>query len=377
MKLLISEYSSGFADSTSPLCNALAEYDDFDITYISDKDNSYMDNIVDTVRKEKIFDVFANDVNYKKWTFKWAINRFSTALKNCRRRNRYVQENKPDITLIELTMASIDCHYIRKIKPYTKIVYTVHDVLVPTKSLSWSKNSLKRMYDAADFMVVHTCANKKQLINDFDVSEHKVKIIPHGVEVLYNKIEKNECRKKLGIGYGEKVLLFYGGIRKSKGLDILLDAMKGINALLIIAGAMPYGESFEPYKKKIEENQIRTIQYIKFTEDNFRDVLFQAADYLVLPYREFSSQSGVLMQALRYHLPVIATDVGTFKEYVEKYQIGFCCKANNVESLNESIRNALLSDKNFLKNLKLAAEAHSWNNSAKKYRELFLNMENG
>lgn len=37
MKLLISEYSSGFADSTYPLCNELSKYKDLDITYISDK----------------------------------------------------------------------------------------------------------------------------------------------------------------------------------------------------------------------------------------------------------------------------------------------------------------------------------------------------
>ena len=137
---------------------------------------------------------------------------------------------------------------------------------------------------------------------------------------------------------------------------------------------MPYGESFAPYKKKIKENQIRTVEYVKFTDDGFRDILFQAADYLVLPYKEFSSQSGVLMQAIRYHLPVIATDVGAFKEYIEKYNIGFCSEANNVDALKKSINEALSTNESFEKELKHASEEHGWDKSAIMYRKLFLDL---
>ena len=372
MKVLISEYSSGFADSTSPLCNALAKYDDLDITYISDKKNKYMSSIVDDVHKHMIFDTFLDDTQHKKGTLRWAVNRFCTALRNCRRRNSYVKKNKPDVTLIELTMASLDSIYIKKIKSYTKIIYTVHDVVVPMKSMSWSISSLKKMYDAADSMVVHTEANKKQLIDDFGISHEKIEVIPHGVETSYKKIEKNECRRSLGIDADENVLLFYGGIRESKGLDVLLDALKGIDVVLIIAGAMPYGESFDVYRRKIIENQIRTVEYIEFTDDDFRDILFQAADYLVLPYKEFSSQSGVLIQAIRYHLPIIATDVGAFKEYIDKYRIGFYCKADSVESLREYIVKSLSNNFYFEDNFIRAAEETSWANSAKMYRDLFI-----
>lgn len=376
MELLISEYSSGFADSTSPLCCALSQYNDLNITYISDKNNTYMDDIDNVVHKKMIFDVFANDEQHKKGTFRWALNRVRVAIGNCIKRNRYVKKYKPDVTLIELTMASIDCHYIKRIKPYTKIVYTVHDVIVPIKSMSWSKKSLKKMYAAADAMVVHTEANKLQLINDFEVSKEKITVIPHGVETEYSKIDKSICRKELGINDKENVLLFYGGIRESKGLDVLLDALKGLDVVLIIAGAMPYGESFDRYRKMIVENDIRTVEFLTFTDDSFRDILFQAADYLVLPYKDFSSQSGVLMQSIRYHLPVIATDVGAFKEYIEKYNIGYSCSANNIYSLQQTIEMAFKTKQSFENNCVLAAEESCWSNSARMYRELFLKMEN-
>ncbi|MBD9172079.1 MAG: glycosyltransferase, partial [Clostridiales bacterium] len=140
----------------------------------------------------------------------------------------------------------------------------------------------------------------------------------------------------MGIDNDKKVLLFYGGIRESKGLDILLNALKGLPVKLIIAGAMPYGEQFDKYQHIINSNKIDTLQIIQFTEDSFRDVLFQVSDFLVLPYKEFYSQSGVFMQAIQYHLPIIATDVSSFKYYVEHYDIGYICAPNNIDNLHHT-----------------------------------------
>lgn len=372
MKLLISEYSSGFADSTYPLCNELSKYKDLDITYISDKNNRYLNMINRSVKKNMIFDVFANDCKHKKGSIRWAINRIRVAISNCRKRNAYVKKNKPDVTLIELTMTAVDCYFIKKIKPYTKLVYTVHDVIVPMKSLSWNRDSLKKMYDVADMLVVHTAANREQLILEFGIESKKIQVIPHGVDIFYNKLKKSKCRERLEIGVDEKVLLFYGGIRESKGLDILLSAMKNIKATLIIAGALPYGETFDRYRNLIKKNNIRTVEYLTFTDDDFRDILFQAADYLVLPYKEFSSQSGVLMQSIRYHLPVIASDVGAFKEYINKYDIGYCCKANNVENLHDVIIRALDENKNYEKKMTVAAKENSWENAGKLYERMLI-----
>lgn len=374
MNLLISEYSSGFADSTYPLCNELANYRDLKITYLSDKNNEYMGMVNSTVKKEMLFDTFANDDRHRRGSLRWAVNRVKVAISNCKKRNRYVREHKPDIVLVELTMASVDCHFIRWIKKYSKIVYTVHDVVVPMKSMSWSRSSLKKMYDTADVLVVHTYANQKQLMSDFSVPSEKVVVIPHGVDEMYRKLDKADCRRELGIGDDEKVLLFYGGIRESKGLDILLEAMKGMDIVLIIAGAIPYGGTFDSYRRQIQNNRIRTVEYLEFTEDSFRDILFQAADFLVLPYKEFSSQSGVLMQGIRYRLPVIATDVGSFKEYIERYGIGYCCGACSVGELRKAIDKAFEDKIDFEGNMEMAAKENNWRNSGKKYRDLFMRI---
>ena len=114
---------------------------------------------------------------------------------------------------------------------------------------------------------------------------------------------------------------------------------------------------------------IRTVEYIKFTEDAFRDILFQASDYLVLPYKEFYSQSGVFMQSIQYHVPIIATDVSSFKEFINKYDIGFIAKPNDQSSLRKVILNAITIQKDYEENMNQAILENSWEVAGRLYAE--------
>ena len=72
-------------------------------------------------------------------------------------------------------------------------------------------------------------------------------------------VSKNSAREKLGISPSEKVILFFGFIRKYKGLDLLLEAMcdsriKEQNVKLLIAGE--FYEKKEPFLAFIEENKL-------------------------------------------------------------------------------------------------------------------------
>ena len=62
---------------------------------------------------------------------------------------------------------------------------------------------------------------------------------------------------------------------------------------------------------------------LKFIPEKMVPYYFRAADIITLPYRHFSSQSGVLMQAYHYQRPVIATDVGGIKEQIVDGETGF------------------------------------------------------
>ena len=371
MKIILSEYSSGFSDYSYLLCNELAcDSEITNLVYLSDENNPYMGQINDRVCKIKLFSAFKADKAHKKGSIRWALNRYITSVRNCKRRNRFVLQEKPDSLLIQATLSKFDSKYLKALKGKTKIILTVHDVIVPTSSKSWDIKSLKKMYDIADVLVVHSKTNAEQLHDMFYIPFEKIKVIPHGIKSEYRKLDKQYCREKLNIHDNKRILLFYGNIRESKGLDILIQALKGVNCRLIIAGSPFYGETFDAYRKLIEENKICTTEFIEFTDDAFRDILFQASDFLVLPYKEFYSQSGVFMQGIQYHLPIIATDVSSFREYIEHYGIGFIANANDSQNLHDVIVAALKNTEDYEANMCVAVKENSWETVGAKYAEV-------
>jgi glycosyltransferase involved in cell wall biosynthesis len=70
---------------------------------------------------------------------------------------------------------------------------------------------------------------------------------------------------------------------------------------------------------------------------------FKAADVLVLPYKAIF-QSGVLFLAYSFGLPVVATDVGSFREDIVKGQTGFLCRPDDPADLARAVRTYFASE---------------------------------
>lgn len=128
------------------------------------------------------------------------------------------------------------------------------------------------------------------------------------------KLRREEAEDKLGLEHGKKNILFFGLIRRYKGLDILLDAFGELDDSyqLIIAGE-PYGP-FEPYQKQIDGNRNRERIHVfpKYIRDSEVKDYFSAADITVLPYRS-ATQSGISSISYHFEVPMIVTDVGGLK----------------------------------------------------------------
>ena len=112
------------------------------------------------------------------------------------------------------------------------------------------------------------------------------------------------------------------------------------------------------------------------------ELYLKAADVLVLPYKEIF-QSGVLFLAYSFGLPVVATDVGSFREEIVEGRTGFLCKPGDPAELAKAIETYFASD--LYKNLKVRrqeikdyAEAnHSWNAVADLTRNAYAGMLGG
>ncbi|MCQ2142754.1 MAG: glycosyltransferase [Bacteroidales bacterium] len=152
------------------------------------------------------------------------------------------------------------------------------------------------------------------------------------------RMDREEACRKFGLDPSKKTLLFFGLIRKYKGLDILLEAFRGLSDeyQLLIAGE-PYG-SFDEYAEIIGSlpgrGRIRTdLRYIKDSEVS---AYFSAADLAVLPYRS-ATQSGISAVAYHFDLPMVVTSVGGLRETIGESGTGLAVDSPEPALVREAI----------------------------------------
>lgn len=139
-------------------------------------------------------------------------------------------------------------------------------------------------------------------------------------------LSQEEARKKLNLPPGHYIL-FFGFIRKYKGLDILLEAMADArlndkDIRLIIAGE--YYEGKEVCEALIEKHQLsdRVFAFTDFIPNEEVRYYFSAADLVVQPYRS-ATQSGITQIAYHFEKPMVVTNVGGLPEVVPDGKTGF------------------------------------------------------
>jgi glycosyltransferase involved in cell wall biosynthesis len=130
-------------------------------------------------------------------------------------------------------------------------------------------------------------------------------------------LSRVEACARLGISADVPLLLFFGFVRRYKGLRYLLDALAQLSQPVHLLVAGEFWEDERSYREQIQRLGLAgrvTIQN-RYIHNEDIEPFFAAADALVLPYLS-GSQSGVGMVALHYGVPVIATAVGGLAETV-------------------------------------------------------------
>lgn len=149
-----------------------------------------------------------------------------------------------------------------------------------------------------------------------------------------------QARQELQLKDGTMALLFFGQIKESKGLDILLEAMNLVHdpdIHLVIAGSARDVDPQDMIQTLVEpsvQNQIHL--HNRYISDQERDALFKACDALVIPYRRIYN-SGVLMMGLSYGKTVIASDLPANREIVQNGVNGYLFEDGNPSDLAQNI----------------------------------------
>jgi glycosyltransferase involved in cell wall biosynthesis len=171
-------------------------------------------------------------------------------------------------------------------------------------------------------------------------------------------------QKGLKIADGDKVLLFFGFIRKYKGLDMLLEAMadKRIRAAsirLLVAGE--FYEDEKTYRDQIERLGIGDSLLLRtdFVPDEEVKYYLCAADAVVQPYRN-ATQSGVTPLAYHFEKPMIVTNVGGLPALVPHERVGLVVQPDATALADGILRFFELGADHFIPHLRTEKEKYSW-----------------
>ena len=189
--------------------------------------------------------------------------------------------------------------------------------------------------------------------------------IPHPLyDNFGEKISKDLARKHLNIETDAKIILFFGFIRKYKGLDILLDSIKILqqsNPTLKLLIAGEFYDDEKSYKEQIDKLGIeqQLILRTNFINDNEVKYYLCASDVIVQPYRS-ATQSGVTPLAYHFEIPMIVTNVGGLAALVPDNKVGLIAESNAASIAEKIIQFFNNGEQQYLPFLKEEKKKYSW-----------------
>lgn len=180
-----------------------------------------------------------------------------------------------------------------------------------------------------------------------------------------NPMPAAEARAKLGIGPDEPVLLFFGFVRRYKGLRHLISALPAVRehfpVRLLVVGE--FWEDERPYRDLVRQLGLEdAVTFVSSYVPNEKlPVYFCAANAVVLPYLE-ATQSGVAQIAYGFEKPLIATSVGGMPEVVHDEVTGLIVPPADSVALEQAIIRYFAEqlEQPFAANIRAIKEEASW-----------------
>lgn len=269
-----------------------------------------------------------------------------------------------------------------------KIVYTAHHIQPKGKHKFYKYVVFSVVYRNIHHIICHTQQMKKTLISRYRLSANKASVIHHGLNmsVPITDLSREAAREKLNLPPDAKILLIFGRMKPYKGVEIALESLKQVHAsvgpvTLIVAGGRNHNRAYLAKIKHDVEREGLTSQVQFYTDaiaDDNIELFFKSADILLLPYTEGDFQSGVLFLALRFGLPVIASNLGSFPVGIENGKNGFVFNAGDPHDLAAKIEQyykELDGQPHLRETLRQdALETYNWSSIAEQARDVYRQL---
>jgi glycosyltransferase involved in cell wall biosynthesis len=278
-----------------------------------------------------------------------------------------IKRERPDAVILQwwvpywaLAFASV-AGLLRRFTP-AKVVFICHNVL-PHEGSVVDKFLTRLALGQGQYFILQSQKDLSNLKALLPNAQAVRTILPLYDAAQWQVMENGVAKKALGLA--GPVMLFFGFVRKYKGLEYLIRAMpevlRNITAQLLIVGE--FWEAREPYQRMIEELGLqRSVQVVDHYVPNEEvGLYFSAADVVVLPYAD-ATQSAVVSLAYAFDKPVITTAVGGLPEVVADGETGFVVPPRDHEALAAAIVKYFQGDcaARFTANVRARRSTLSW-----------------
>lgn len=292
---------------------------------------------------------------------------------------RYIAKRKPDILVFRYWMPFMSpalgtiARLVKKQSKKTKIV-AIADNINPHEKFPFSKQLNTYFLKSMDAFITMS----QSVMNELKeyLPNANVKLCPHPLYDNFGRIIPRELAiEQLGLDPNMRYILFFGFIRKYKGLDLLLKAfsdprLEQMNVRLIVAGE--YYDKPDEYERIIQEKGLasRIVMKNDFIPNSEVYKYFCASEVVALTYHS-ATQSGVTQVAFHFEKAMIATNVGGLEEAVPNGKVGFC-----VEPTEKAVADALVtffndySVENFREGILEEKEKYSWSKLTSSIKKL-------
>lgn len=264
-----------------------------------------------------------------------------------------------------------------------KIIATIHNV-VSHESGKIDILCSRIIYKLADHLIVHSDGNGQSLIKKFNINKGKITKIPYGILTVYDKyhVTKQRAREFFCLNKNQKVILYFGTIRKYKGMEILIKSFSEVNKKMKNIKLLIAGECWVDWEKydqlikelNLEQDIIKRIKFIPTSEVKY---YFTVADLLVLPYSYFESQTAIGILGLTFGKAMIVTNVGGLPELVKNKEC--VVEPNNPDELTRAVIKVLKDiklQKKLENDSRVLARKYSWSKFARTSVNLYTKVLN-
>lgn len=203
-----------------------------------------------------------------------------------------------------------------------------------------------------------------------------IEIIPMGCQLdLFSPLNRQENFFEVD---GQKVVLFVGRLAEKKGVTYLIDAMKQINAVLIIVGSGPLEAQL---KKQASEQGDKILFWGPQTHKKLKKI-YASADILAVPSitAEDGDKEGfglVILEGMASGVPVVAFDSGGIRQIINHEENGLLCKEKDIQGLTENINKILYDTRlkeRLCKNALQTALQYDYSEIGRKYAEIYAKI---